>query len=193
MNTDRERFLFAHGMLRSILGQYLGCLPHHIVFKRNAYGKPTLVLQNGVEDIRFNMAHSRDVVLIALCRFHDVGVDIEYMRAMSDLHEIISRNFASEERHYLSTLPADKLKREFFAHWTIKESFIKGIGLGLSYPLENFRIELEKARGETVNFFFIIPKNDPHWQGLLLEPYSGYIGAVAAKSIIGQPILWNFH
>ena len=31
--SDRDRYVFAHGVLRSILGTYTGCSPHRLVFE----------------------------------------------------------------------------------------------------------------------------------------------------------------
>jgi 4'-phosphopantetheinyl transferase len=190
--SDHDRFVFAHGMLRSILGFYIGCPPHQITFGNSPYGKPALTGPAGADDIRFNLAHSRDVALVALCQLNDIGVDIEYLRAMPDLHQIIIRNFSVEERHYLDTIPADQLQRAFFAQWTLKESFIKGVGLGLSYPLEDFSIEPERARGEIGNLYTVMPKNGPRWNCQLLTPFSGYIGALASESILEKPNFWNY-
>ncbi|RJQ73889.1 MAG: 4'-phosphopantetheinyl transferase superfamily protein [Desulfobacteraceae bacterium] len=179
-------------MLRSILARYIGCLPQQIAFSSNAYGKPALAGPADAEDIRFNLAHSRDAVLVALCRSHEVGVDLEYMRALDDLHHIIGRSFSAKERQYLDSLPADQVQRAFFLYWTLKEAFIKGIGLGLSYPLEDFTIERNVSMREEGDLYTITPKAGRCWQGLPLSPCAGYVGALSAESIRGAPRLWSY-
>jgi 4'-phosphopantetheinyl transferase len=191
--SDRERFVFAHGMLRSILGYYVGYSPKQITFKNNAFGKPALADPADREDIRFNLAHSGDVVLVAMSRRHEVGVDVEFMRPMSDVKQLISRNFSLQEKRYLDTLPADQLERAFFVHWTLKEAFIKGIGLGLSYPLEDFSIAPVRPGRGGEELYTVIPKTGPRWQCLFLSLCEGYVGALAAESIGQQPSFWNYH
>lgn len=190
--SDRDRFVFAHGMLRSILGNYIGCSPEQIAFSNNAFGKPAPAGPAGIEDIRFNLAHSGDVVLVALSRLHEVGVDVEFIRHMSDVKQLISRNFSLQEKRYLDTFPADQLERAFFVHWTLKEAFIKGIGLGLSYPLEDFSIEPVRPGRGGGDLHTVIPKTGPRWQCLFLSPGEGYVGALAAESICKHPSLWNY-
>ena len=54
-DADRRQFLFAHGMLRVVLSQYLQCAPATIMFSRNFYGKPTLAYPE-VPEFEFNIS-----------------------------------------------------------------------------------------------------------------------------------------
>lgn len=190
--SDRERYVFAHGMLRSVIGYYIGCSPRDIVFKFNAFGKPSLSGSEEPGSIHFNMAHSGDVVLLALCRQSDIGIDVEKIRDIPKIYQMIDHNFSSEERGYLHNLPVNRLRESFFAQWVLKESFIKGLGVGLSYPLQDFTIKPEINKGEVTNRYNVLPKSGPYWQCQLFAPFPGYVGAVAAQDIFEAPNLWNY-
>ncbi len=73
---DRRRFVVAHGVLRDLLGRYLGTDPGQIRFVYNAFGKPELHPEFGSR-LTFNLAHSGDLALIAIARDAWVGVDVE--------------------------------------------------------------------------------------------------------------------
>ena len=85
----------------------------------------------------FSLSHSGDWALCAAAGFA-VGCDVERVRGI-DLK--LSRRFHPEEAAALLALSAqeDRLDR-FFRLWTLKESFMKAVGLGLTLPLDEFQI-----------------------------------------------------
>src|SRR5437899_2448391 len=62
---DRQRFIVARGVLRNLLGRYLGTEPCQIRFVYNAFGKPDLSAEFG-NRLGFNLSHSADLVLVAI-------------------------------------------------------------------------------------------------------------------------------
>ena len=107
---DRRRFVVAHGVLRRLLGRYLGVRPEGLRFERNEFGKPRLSPRFD-RRLRFNLSHSADVALIAVAVDAEVGVDVEYIRALPDL--------------------ADD-PRAFLGDWTRKEAYVKARGESLA-------------------------------------------------------------
>ena len=84
--ADAEKFIAAHGALRTILGAYAGIRPRELVFSRSAFGKPSLIrVEEARAGLRFNMADSGEVALVAVSNGREVGVDIERMKAGEDL------------------------------------------------------------------------------------------------------------
>src|SRR5215468_1627086 len=80
LEGDRQRFIVAHGMLRELLGRYLGAHPGQIRFVYNAFGKPDLPPDFG-PPLKFNLSHSADLALVAIAAHADIGVDLERIRA----------------------------------------------------------------------------------------------------------------
>jgi len=146
---DRRRFIVSHGVLRVMLGRYLGIEPKEIGFAQNAWGKPSVAAAaggsarpTGALDLRFNMSHSHELALYALAAGREVGVDIEYVESARACAEIAERFFASDEAAAIKALPEESRPRAFFACWTRKEAYVKATGMGLSIPLDGFVVSI---------------------------------------------------
>jgi 4'-phosphopantetheinyl transferase len=190
--ADRRRFIQAHSMLRAILGMYLECRPEDITYQFNAYGKPALAHPALGDSVHFNISHAMDIVLVAVSRSNDVGVDVEFRRPMHDMHALIQCNFSQTERRFFEKLPTARLESEFFIHWTLKEAYIKGIGLGLSCSLRTFSVKPDRSRPDLGRFYTVVPEIGPRWHCQLLPLARGYVGAVAASSISSDTKLYNY-
>jgi len=165
----RERFIRAHGILRLVLAAYVGVPPAQISFTAGSYGKPMLANSDRFE---FSLSHSGDGVAVAVSTGMRIGVDIELPRDMNDRDEFVRRNFsAGEIAAYEATGLPDR-DRAFFQFWTRKEAFLKGLGLGLSRPLDSFTVGL----GTPVA---LDAPGDGDWSLHHLDPGDGFAGAVA--------------
>ena len=95
----------------------------------------------------FNLSHSGTYALCALSG-REVGCDIEAV-AETDALEIAGRFFCPEEAADIAAAASreDRLVR-FYRYWTLKESYLKATGPGMTLPLDRFRVEL--AAGPSV-------------------------------------------
>lgn len=110
-----------------------GLKNREIKFRQNEYGKPMLGVR---DDVHFNLSHS-GIWVVAAVDDQPIGVDVEQV-APIDLS--ISRNFFSDDEHHDLMGQFDRLSY-FFTLWTLKESYIKNLGKGLSHPLNAFSIK----------------------------------------------------
>src|SRR5215813_9557135 len=85
---DRNRFIVARGVLRSMLGRYLGIKPENLRFDYTKYGKPVLADPSLSKEWHFNVSHAGSQALYGIARHRRIGVDIEFMRNMTDHLEI---------------------------------------------------------------------------------------------------------
>src|SRR5947209_1164927 len=85
---DRECFIVARGVLRSILGRYLHLEPAQLRFAYNKYGKPALMGTSEVTRLCFNLSHSGGLALYAFNWDRHVGLDIECVQEDIDCDEI---------------------------------------------------------------------------------------------------------
>ena len=131
-------FVVSRIMLRLILAAYIDCDPLRITFEIGKYGKLRLPDHPKNKGICFNNSHSNDIAIVAVTANSDIGVDIEFIRPVKELRNIITQNFSEHEQTYLLALNGDFLFEGFFLCWTLKEAFIKAVGKGLSYPLNTF-------------------------------------------------------
>jgi 4'-phosphopantetheinyl transferase len=167
--AHRACYINAHVALRAILASYLDLAPGQLEFETNAYGKPRLLNDPRLE---FNLAHSRSLALIAVTRSHPIGVDVEYLRDDFDTLELANRFFAPREIELVRSRPD-----RFFEIWTRKEAFIKAIGMGVSYPLQEFdvcrdRVELSSR----------VPLPRAEWFVTTFTPAPACIAALVTSS-----------
>lgn len=178
---DRSQFIAARGILRLILGRYLGVEPSTIRFCYEKHGKPRLHKAFATTDIQFNLSRSEGLALYVFTRGHDVGVDIEYMREISEMEQIVERFFSIKDRVFFGTLPASEKQDSFFHWWTRKEAFVKATGDGLSYPLDAFDAAL--AEEESIESLGILgrAKEGTRWSMWDVTPAEEFAGAVAVE------------
>jgi hypothetical protein len=67
-----------------------------------------------------------------------LGVDLELVRDVPDLHAIAERHFAPNEMKEFLRLAPERRREAFYVTWTRKEALVKGLGLGVSFPLDSF-------------------------------------------------------
>lgn len=91
------------------------------------HGKPYL---KGYDKVFFNISHCRE---IAVCAIEDtvVGVDVENIRQR--LKRVMQRTYSEREIEYVEC--SENPDEMFFRIWTLKESFVKALGIGISYPM----------------------------------------------------------
>ncbi len=141
----RERWIGARAMLRAVLARYLGLPPQQPRFLRGPYGKPELAGDPRLMPA-FNLTHCGPQVLLAVTGPQGlVGVDVEQRRRVPDWEQIAASCFHPLEVAGLAALqtcsPAAAWQA-FIEVWTRKEAVVKALGLGLSMPLNAFRVSV---------------------------------------------------
>ncbi|WP_455511264.1 4'-phosphopantetheinyl transferase family protein [Butyricimonas paravirosa] len=126
------RRLLGEALVRFALKKYWNLTSEDYRIDRGEKGKPFIV---GVENVFFNISHSGDYVVCAVSD-REIGIDIE-KRAKARM-EVAGRFFHGEEVAQLKMLEEDKQDQLFFNYWSVKESFLKYIGTGLTRPLNSF-------------------------------------------------------
>lgn len=135
--NHRQRFCFSRLALRHILSQYLSIAPQEIHFLTGPHGKP--FVKNKI-NITFNMSHSRDLIVYAVTRDDEVGIDIEWMNPRYHYQAIAKRFFAAEEYEYWRSSPPSQQAPIFYQIWTRKEAYLKALGLGLYQSLDEVSV-----------------------------------------------------
>ena len=75
---------------------------------------------------------------------------LECLRPRPDVLPIASHYFHGREIDYLRQVPASAASDAFLRLWTMKEAYIKCVGMGLSLPLDSFSVLDENLRKEYV-------------------------------------------
>jgi 4'-phosphopantetheinyl transferase len=171
----RRRFVAARGALRSILSGYLSMDPRQLTFCYGSYGKPSI--RNSLNEIEFNLSHSNELMVAAVCRRGFVGVDIEKEDPHFPAKEIATRYFCEREKNEIAKVDDAKSLQTFFQLWTAKEAVTKATALGLSLELSKVEIGLDPLR--------VLACEAPpsvgrvNWRLFAFSPAEGYRGTLA--------------
>jgi len=105
---------------------------------RNDWGKPFL---RDRRDVYFSISHCLGGAALSISPFR-TGIDIEKIRPFSP---VTARKVLTDEE-LRTVMNSDTSERDFFVFWTLKESYTKAIGTGLSYPMKNIRFVVDRNR-----------------------------------------------
>lgn len=139
---DRRRFVIGKGLLRNLLGSYMGMEPNEIQFTTGPSGKPEIAerLQSKHGPIHFNQSHSGHLGIYVFSKNRKVGVDVEEVRPFADMEQVASLLLSTHEMAVFQSLSPEEKQTAFFSAWTHKEAFVKALGKGLTLPLNHFEV-----------------------------------------------------
>lgn len=100
----------------------------------DAHGKPYFTNHA----IEWNLSHSHGLAVCALDA-HTVGIDTEKIRPLRP--RVVNRSFSTAEQNALAK--SEDPDALFTALWTLKESYVKALGVGVSYPLQQVEFALD--------------------------------------------------
>jgi 4'-phosphopantetheinyl transferase len=185
---DRRRFACCRAALREILGGLLRKPPAELRFRVVEHGKPVLDFAamginegDGLRAVRFNVSHSSDLALIGVCRGHEIGVDLEWIKRIAEAERIVASFFSPAERAEFSGIPEHAKALAFFRGWTRKEAVLKGLGTGLA----GLSAKHETGFGTSELPARFVPA-DPapgvrEWQLWEAAPRAGFVATVAVR------------
>ena len=132
---DRDAYLGAHALLRGALAFHTGVEPAAWRFVRSRGEKP--IATSDLPQLSFSLTHTRGLAACAVAREVDVGVDAEMLTRGWDA-AVVQRTLSLAERRAVSVAAPDERVREFLTRWTLKEAYLKTLGIGLD------RLDLER-------------------------------------------------
>jgi 4'-phosphopantetheinyl transferase len=139
----KVEYLITRALCRTVLSAYREVPPQDWSFVANEYGRPEISTP-GIEGLRFNLSNARSLVACVVTRTADAGVDVEEIERRGDPVAIADRYFSAQELQALNALPPERRRHRFFELWTLKESYIKARGMGLSIPLDQFSLLVDE-------------------------------------------------
>ena len=192
---DRRQFLATRALARVVLSHYAPVPPAEWRFVAGPHGKPRVTHPAVAPPLFFNLANTPGLVTCAVSVAHErLGVDVERVDRQSDILGLADRFFSPSEARALRALPAPEQNRRFFACWTLKESYIKARGLGLSLPLDQFSFHFDH-QDISVAFDKSLAEDAARWRFALLRAPPRHLIAIgvdtggAALSWRAQPIV----
>lgn len=173
---DRQRFVYARGLLRILTGRYTGQSPEQVRFTKDANGKP--VLANGA-GWHINVSHSGRWILLAIGK-SNLGVDVEQIQLQFTFDDILATSFSLSEQAYIGA--GTDSRRRFYQLWTRKEALIKATGKGMDDDFSRIPSLDGPHRTESQ-----IMGGTGDWQVMSFAISAHYSGAVAYPTAIEIP------
>jgi 4'-phosphopantetheinyl transferase len=180
----RQRFIAGRGSLRNILSRYLNIEPQQVRFAYEPRGKPMLADTLASTGLAFNLSHSQGLALCAVNYASKIGIDLEYIRSLSDVESLAQRFFLPQEYNMLRSLPRDQQQEVFFRYWTCKEAYLKATGDGIS-QLEQVEISLTPKEPAKL-------LTSENWSLAELTPADNYCAAVAVAGSGWDLKYWQY-
>jgi len=190
---DKNRFIAARGILRSIIGHYyLKSEPARVAFRSGLRGKP--YLEPAFEDstLDFNQADSGGLALYAFARGHEIGIDIEYRRSLTDFMQIADSTFSAYEKQTLAGLPEEAIQTAFYNCWTRKEAFVKAIGEGLYFDLDKFDVTCRSDEPPMILRIDDSPVKAGKWRLTEINTIPGFAATLAYQGTASDLKYWKF-
>ncbi len=180
---DARDYAAAHALLRHALSATGDHEPAHWRFEKTAAGKP-LLIGDCANAASFSLSHTRGMVACAVTSGAAVGVDVECVDRVVDPAAIASRFFAPTETAQILALAGDARRDRFFDIWTLKEAFVKALGLGMAVSLGALAFQVDGDAGIHVD----APGIDAGaWQFALLAAGPRHRLAVAVQMPRSRP------
>lgn len=181
-DPHRNRFIAGRGWMRWILGRYLGVAPGRIEFEYSSRGKPSLRRDVTTDNLHFNLSHSADLAALAVTRLGEIGVDVECIRSVNRVDDLVARFFSARETELFLRLAETEKPAAFFNLWTRKEAWLKATGEGITGPLSE--VEVSFLAGDPARLMALHGDAEKAREWILLEfaPREDFVGAVAVRA-----------
>ena len=110
--NDRHRYVVQHGMLRVLLSGYMKKELQQVEIRTSLNGKPYVTSQDRGA-IHFSASRSDEFAMLAFSCIDSIGIDIEKIRNIPDIFEIVERHFTHNEKKKILLCP-EKSRLELF-------------------------------------------------------------------------------
>jgi 4'-phosphopantetheinyl transferase len=178
---DRRLFLATRALVRSVLSNYAAVSPGNWRFATNEHGKPFVSAPIIAPAVHFNLANTPGLVVCAVSVAHELfGVDAERIDRGIEAVEIADRYFSFSESSRLRALPTPEQPGLFLAYWSLKESYVKARGLGMTLPLGQFSFRVDDEI--SIEFEAGFADDAPSWRFALLKVPPHHIVAISVKT-----------
>jgi len=182
---DRALRVRTRALVRRVLATYLQVAPQDVAIATRPDGKPEVAGGDTRRWPRFNVSHSGTVALMAVSASHEVGADVERVRADVLWRDIADEFFSPAEVDVIGHVPRADRRRAFFDCWVRKEAYLKGLGVGLRRSTTDFAVPVLGVGGPVEDPGLASPRA---WYVYGLEIESGFSAAIAADGEVAVTI-----
>ncbi len=184
---DRCCYVVTRALVRTVLSRYADIAPEDWFFATSEYGRPEIANADScARRISINITHTKGLIMLGIAQEHALGVDAENTCARSISLDVANRCFSHEEGAALRALCTDRQRTRLFEYWTLKESYIKARGMGMSIPLNQFSFRF--PREDRVEISIAPGQNDmpTHWWFWQFRLRAEYLAAICAQRVCSK-------
>lgn len=164
----RQEFVLGRAAARILLSERLDVVPGEVLLEVAESGAVDVV----GSDLHISIAHSGDHAVAAAAPRY-VGVDIE---AIVPRHAELHRYMLHPEEYGLVNALPLETERSHILCWTLKESVLKAMRMGLRYSPRKLRLNIDMERTAA----FVDAENGQRWE-VYFEQWDEYYVAVAVE------------
>ena len=176
---DARAFMAGRYLQRSVLSFYTAVPIADLDIVAGLHGKPALAGQS--DGIAFNLSNTEGFAAFAISRDAKVlGIDVEALTTMIE-PETSSLFCSAAESEMLSVLRGSARQSRLLSYWTLKESYLKATGTGLTATPVQLNIRLDR-RMNAIRMDKVPSGDDVLWHHRLFLAPSGHLIAVSAQS-----------
>ena len=183
-----REFLATHALARIALSHHYPLAPQAWRFALSSFGKPTAEQECG---LRFNLSNSPGLVVCLIAGGAEVGVDVEPISRAEKIAELAPEVFSPQELAQLETLRGSEKIDRALRLWTLKESYIKARGMGLSLPLKKFSFLFGGAEGIRLEIDPDLNDQPERWRFCQLDHAGHRIALMVERAIAPELKIWE--
>lgn len=166
--TRRQEFILGRAAARILLADRMDVDPTSVLLEVAESGAIDVI----GSDLHISIAHTGDHAVAAAAPRY-VGVDIETIAPRHvDLHRYMLH---PDEYHLIETLPLDRERAQILC-WTLKESVLKGMRVGLRYSPKKLQLNIDFDQAAAA----VHSENGRRWTAFF-EEWDAYYVAVAVE------------
>lgn len=190
-SRDRHAELVRRVMVRYLLSRYVAVEPSCWRFRTNNYGRPEIAEPHLGDVLRFSVSHTEGLIVVLISKRRGVGVDVERLPCAGCYMQIANDFFSPAEASHLGSLDPSTRALRFLQLWTLKESYLKARGVGLTAPLDQVSFAIEPSPTRRIEFHVDASlEDDPRrWQFDLEGVGEEYIVATAVERSRDERVL----
>jgi 4'-phosphopantetheinyl transferase len=185
-----REYLATHALARIALSHHHPLAPQAWRFTLNRYGKPNAEPECG---LHFNLSNSPGLVVCLIARDAEVGVDVEPCERAGKIAELAPEVFSPQELAQLGALHAEDQLDRTLRLWTLKESYIKARGMGLSLPLKQFSFLFGGAEGIRLQLDPGLNDQTERWRFCMLDHAGHRIALMTEQATAPELQIWEMH
>ncbi|RAL44967.1 hypothetical protein DM860_003726 [Cuscuta australis] len=155
-DEHKKTALVARALVRTTIARYQidsHVDPSSLKFRKNIHGKPEVEWQHidhwESPPLHFNISHTNSLVACGVTADSPIGIDVEEKQrtVTNNILNLARRYFSQHEYEFLNSIIDSQLRhQEFIKLWTLKEAYVKALGVGFSgAPFKTFSVRFENS------------------------------------------------